>query len=113
MFFNVLGQHNKFLVVDVKKGRNSHYLSYSSIVVTIVEELIQSVTTFLRLSYEKVMVFHGLRAAASKFFQSDISDIFDKFVVDDEVINIHNEHVQHFLAFWVISTHFIESRLRP
>lgn len=58
------------------------------------------------------MMFHGLRVAVSKLLESDVGYIFDEFVVNDKVIDIHDKHIQHLFSLRVVPPHFIESRLR-
>lgn len=95
-----------------KKCWYTHKLSDSSIEISIVEELIQSVATFLCLSYEKIVMLYGLCIAGNILFHCKIYNILNKSIVNYKVIDIHDEDVQYFLVLRIISSHLIESRLR-
>jgi len=56
-------------------------------------------------------MLHGLWVRVPELLQSEVGYIFDELVVNDEVIDIHNKHIEHLFVFGVVATHFVERRL--
>jgi hypothetical protein len=56
----MLSYQRKFFIVNIKECRDADKLSDSSVIVAIIEELIESITAFLCLSNEEIVMLDGL-----------------------------------------------------
>ena len=81
------------------------------VVVSMIEELIKSITFLLSFSNEKKEMVHLLVAGIFDRIDREVSHRLDVVIVGDDVWKVHSEETQDFLVFDVVSSHFVEGIL--
>jgi hypothetical protein len=107
----VIYQFLKLVTLNSQKLGHFNEGSYLFVVVSIVEELIKSIACLLSLGNEEKMVFQELAIRLADNFDREVSDKFNVIVVDDDIVEVHDEEIENFLVLEIVTAHFVKSVL--
>ena len=101
-----------FFIVDGQEGRHQHHRFYLVVVVAVVEELVEAVAGLLRFGDKEEVVLGVLQSCVLDVLEREAGDCLHEAVVDEQVLQVLDEHGQQLLVLQVVAAHLVEGILR-
>jgi hypothetical protein len=98
--------------VYAQKSWHKNGLLDLAIVITIIEELVETITSLLGLRYKKKIMTNLLTVGFFDVLDGNFGELLDEGVVDDEIVEVHNEQIEDLVIFEVVAAHLVEGKLR-